>query len=872
MKNKITSLKGLLLIISIGLVHPLDAQIKSSLWFFGDNAGIDFSKTPPIATSYGKTNSSEGVATISNEDGSLLFYSDGKNVYNRENKLMKNGSGLIGQNGSSAQSPIIVQDPGNNNYFYLFYIGDDFTPSTQGQLRYSVVNMCADSGRGELILGSRNTLIASDLNERLSCRPMANGDSFWLITSKIGTHEFYAYKITKNGINTTPVKTDFNLSCGGLIALAKFNHIGTKMAYTNTFKTACNGVWVVDFDSTTGKFSNRISVENNTEAFYDVVFSPDNKLLYYTDVYQVKDPSKVSQYDFNTKAITVLKSITGNYRFCGLNIAPDGKIYVSENGVTKIHTIDKPNVSGTGCNFNYQSFTLVTGTMARLGMQNETYYYKKLDIIDTLPNLKDTIICEGDNLVYTTGLDITQWSDGSTGKSIQISKPGKYWARLVYCSAVITDTFEVIVKGKNGNFLGIDTSICKGGIITLTGLSDSTKWNTGETSKKITITNAGKYWAQDKSICGLAADTLEVKNADSTLTIFPNDTSICLPITLTFNVQNDSSFWDNGTIPFRQYQITNGGFHYVQQHTSCAILYDTFYINEKYGTESFDIRDTSFCDNQGILNINSPFIDSFYWWDSTTDYRKSFQTEGFYSLSKYNQCDTFTDNFEIKINKLSDLKLGLDTSICDPFNYTLGFKDGNSFLWNTGETSNFIKITKAGLYFVSYNSVCGLIEDSIFIKADTAPFAIPKEVLICGEINYPLDVGIANVLWDGQLQSRPYIVKQQGIYQMYVSNGCGEFNQQIEIKRGYSGMVLIPNAFTPNGDLLNEKFPHDTLSFPFHMEIYNRWGEKLFEGDNQLWDGNYKNVLCQEGVYLYLIWANECGRIKSYKGTFHLMR
>lgn len=71
--------------------------------------------------------------------------------------------------------------------------------------------------------------------------------------------------------------------------------------------------------------------------------------------------------------------------------------------------------------------------------------------------------------------------------------------------------------------------------------------------------------------------------------------------------------------------------------------------------------------------------------------------------------------------------------------------------------------------------------------------------------------------------------------------------------------VYIPNAFTPNGDGVNDKFmPYasgDFLNADFQMRIFDRWGNKLlFTGDiNQGWNGIYKGELCQRDVYVYSI-------------------
>ena len=61
----------------------LPAQKQNYIWYFGANSGIDFNITPPKALSDGAMYSSEGCATICNENGQLLFYTNGVTVYNK---------------------------------------------------------------------------------------------------------------------------------------------------------------------------------------------------------------------------------------------------------------------------------------------------------------------------------------------------------------------------------------------------------------------------------------------------------------------------------------------------------------------------------------------------------------------------------------------------------------------------------------------------------------------------------------------------------------------------------------------------------------------------------------------------------------------
>ncbi|MCX6234036.1 MAG: gliding motility-associated C-terminal domain-containing protein [Bacteroidetes bacterium] len=72
-------------------------------------------------------------------------------------------------------------------------------------------------------------------------------------------------------------------------------------------------------------------------------------------------------------------------------------------------------------------------------------------------------------------------------------------------------------------------------------------------------------------------------------------------------------------------------------------------------------------------------------------------------------------------------------------------------------------------------------------------------------------------------------------------------------------VIFVPNAFTPNGDGLNEEFMAICLKEgginDFHMMVYNRWGQLLFESHeiDEGWDGTLNNTLLPSGVYIYKI-------------------
>lgn len=109
------------------------------------------------------------------------------------------------------------------------------------------------------------------------------------------------------------------------------------------------------------------------------------------------------------------------------------------------------------------------------------------------------------------------------------------------------------------------------------------------------------------------------------------------------------------------------------------------------------------------------------------------------------------------------------------------------------------------------------------------------------------------------------------------SNGCtNKDSVLVSVTNTNPGGYLMPTAFTPNGDGINDcygiKYWGQILELEF--SIYNRWGERLFYSSNpaDCWNGTYKGVRQSAAVYIYMIKAKTtCGEAFR-KGTFTLIR
>lgn len=132
-------------------------------------------------------------------------------------------------------------------------------------------------------------------------------------------------------------------------------------------------------------------------------------------------------------------------------------------------------------------------------------------------------------------------------------------------------------------------------------------------------------------------------------------------------------------------------------------------------------------------------------------------------------------------------------------------------------------------------------------------------------------------------QDFEYTFKHKGEYVVKLTttneNGCSTTSTQvITINKDYN--LLAPNAFSPNGDNLNDYFIPKALpllNLPFTMLVYDRQGNLIFEtkDSNKPWDGvNFKTgVPATDGVYVWIVQlTNENGDVETYQEQITITR
>ena len=155
------------LVLAVFVVaHNSFSQREAGRWYFGNNAGLDFTSGAPITLTDGKLATHEGCSTISDQHGNLLFYSDGINVWDKAHHLMPNGTGLLGHE-SSTQSAIIIPKAGSKTQYYIFTVDepDPEEPVNNG-LNYTLVDLTLHNGFGDVVTSEKNVhLITYESND-----------------------------------------------------------------------------------------------------------------------------------------------------------------------------------------------------------------------------------------------------------------------------------------------------------------------------------------------------------------------------------------------------------------------------------------------------------------------------------------------------------------------------------------------------------------------------------------------------------------------------------------------------------------------------------------------------------------------------------
>jgi gliding motility-associated-like protein len=484
------------------------AQKETSLWYFGQKAGLDFRSGNPVPLTDGELHTSEGCSSISDSLGNLLFYTDGLQVWNRNHVQMPNGFGLNGHP-SSTQAALIVRKPGSNNIYYIFTT--DANNGTRG-LRFNIVDLDLDGGLGDL--STKNILLYGATCEKLAGIRHCNMKDVWVVSHDCNSNGFRTFLITSAGINIEPIMSYAGLvvtgGAGTAIGQLKGSPDGKRLA--SAVEHPVNRFELFDFDNATGRISNGMLFPKFSEGVYSVEFSPDCTKLYGV----TSAPGSLLQFDLEAGgekeigASALVIGTTGvSLVFGSLQLGPDGKIYVARGGLNWLGVIRQPNLKGVACDYQVQGILL--GRQCSFGLPNFINSYEKPFSYDfyTSFNCLEVAFYYGYPSTYSPLIGVS-WNFGdpkSGDKNVSnsfecrhlYSEPGDYNVTLVLHYQCGDDIIRKKVsvpppKPLPTTISGLNEFCIDQIAVLSTSIAGEHHWSTGATSPTIsTLPNTNHY-------------------------------------------------------------------------------------------------------------------------------------------------------------------------------------------------------------------------------------------------------------------------------------------------------------------------------------------------------------------------------------------
>lgn len=356
----------------IGLILFLNllcfAQQNDVNWHFGNGVSIDFSGGTPVVTTGGAMNSYEGSSSISDENGNLLLYSNGNQLYNSQHEIIEGGEELHGHI-SATNAVQFLQHPQNPDQYYVFTNDGVESPNDYG-LKYSIVDLSANGGQGEVI--EQNVSLLPESSERMALARHCNGEDHWLLTHEIFSDKFNVYTIDENGLNTNPLEQSAGTTHAPDPSIDPNNWYygefsGDLKVSATTSKVAIVSeelflIELFDFDNETGQLALTASISthdlNSSFTPYSIEFSPDENYMYFSiyggHIYQADISNPENGID-----IVPISNQPDKYGI--LQMGPDGTIYAAIENGDYLATISNPNASANNINFNHNGLYLQGG-------------------------------------------------------------------------------------------------------------------------------------------------------------------------------------------------------------------------------------------------------------------------------------------------------------------------------------------------------------------------------------------------------------------------------------------------------------------------------------------------------------------------------
>ncbi len=880
------------------------AQNETNNWYFGTNAGIAFGNGEVSVLSDGAMSTPAGCASISDNAGNLVLYTNGQKIWNRNHQIMSNGDGLYGDI-EGIQSAIVIPKPNDTSTYYVFYTREstvnDPDPILSG-VYFSEIHFSPQNPLGIVVV--KNQRVASTATSRLSAIYHFESNSYKLISvtkpnvpilapNGEELYVFRIFSITDNGLESTPVLVTINENIRNL-GPVKISPDGKHIALVD----------IINKKIHTYKYDRN----NNTIVFYKTIpsvpafglflspfgleFSQDSKMLYYSG-FDGQGISYIVQIQFSRFDDF---DIPDYYYFIernakALQLARNGKIYVTKAGdnfaTNQISVIHKPEKPGIECGFESGALNVTPGVLT-----------KGLPIF-IVSSLRNRIIASDDACVnsdFEFELDLyapilsVYWDFGDGGTSTALnpshafSTPGSKKIKATVTTALriftLYKTIEVFPPPlilPNQTLTQCDTDNDGISVFNLKNISDFVSNSNSEfqyffyhdmqaaLTNESSISNPSNY-SNTTNPEQIFVKIITDKGCSIVTSFFIENTYTTITTQLpTFYVcENSDAILTNSIGTFDLESIQS-------EITNLLVIPTTYEVNFY----------SSFLDAQTKLNKLSRYYNSVS------------RTLWLRIEDENNGCNGIVP-FEIVVN--SEIEMDIDDvyTICDsdvgPPTILDGGGTNSSWTWRdinnqVLSTERFFNLEEGWFSVILEKHENGLV------CSETKYFAVVKaiaptidritvenneikvSILNPGNYQFSLD----NITYYGSGNSHTFNSIEPGNYSIYVHdiNSCKYKIQENVL------LLKYPHYFTPNGDGVNDNWkvygPIADYFSSAELQLFNRFGTILYSSDlmseDPGWDGTFNASNLPASDYWYKVTFQDLNnQIISKTGHFSLIR
>lgn len=465
-----------------------------------------------------------------------------------------------------------------------------------------------------------------------------------------------------------------------------------------------------------------------------------------------------------------------------------------------------------------------------------------------------------------------------------------------------TDTVKVTMSNLVPVITGAN-AYCPGGNTTLSTSSSyaSYLWATGATSSSITAT-AGSYTVQvtDANGCTGVSAAFNVVENPLPQPVITGTPAYCVgdSVQLQTTTAYVSYEWSQGATTSSIYAHQGSYTITVTDANGCINSSPVFNVIENPLPIPIIQGQNIYCEGgPNVLTVNNLY-NQYLWSNGSNNASITLNGgSGTYTVTvtDANGC-TGTSSPFITTEVILQPTINGIQAFCEGASISVGVDNGPyaQYLWSNGDHAE-ISLATGGNLTVTVTDTNGCSKSATaFIPATPNPiasfYATPQPAFISAPIINFLNTSSVDAVtyqWDfsGLGSSNEYSTyfefDEAGFYdvtlQVWNYLGCtSTTTQTIEIKP--QSLIFIPNAFTPNGDELNNTFfPKGNNLIGKHIEVhvFNRWGQRMYYGTSvdAPWDGTYNGEMCPPGVYAYRIYyKDDEGKIYRFMGNVNLIR